>query len=54
MEKLKAVKNSTQKKVGDFEATFGEQERVNKNAEWSKKIKISKKRIKTGQHRNKQ
>ena len=28
MEKLKAAKSLTQKKVGDFGATFGEQERV--------------------------
>ena len=28
MEKLKAAKNLTQKKVRDFGATFGEQERV--------------------------
>ena len=40
MEKLRAAKSLTQKKVGDFRATFGKQERVNKtgfhkNNNWS-------------------
>ena len=57
MEKLKAVKSLTQKKVGDFGATFGVQERVtvkmlNGLNSRIKELRSEKKRNKTGQYAN--